>query len=383
MKKSFDRKSKKRDIANFRYKQLKERVWKKAREVYCWIDQPEVSILGAYHGQNVGDLALGEAIRNIVNQDGSTGVLQDLYCLHQQRIGDTIILGGGGTGVEDNISQLANACGDKARQTAVIGVEFAGDFPKFPDKALSYLEDVCYISCRSKNQAEMVGDVLQRDDVYFNYDNAFALENISNPSVIDGERVLGYNARQLTSVWTGDRFEPHPEVGRTSPYEKHLEQAYIQVLKRALNAYQSKGWKIVHLPFAIEDSLYAKTYLRSQTDTFLPYSSDIRDITGHVAKCNKIISTRYHSLILAIKCQIPVVPILYAKKCTDLINDLGVDESYGIKRYDLVNKVNICVDKILENKGLCIDKRKIIDISKNVKDGILKGFRKIKGKDVK
>lgn len=375
-------KSPKQDIYTWRYRQLKARIWKASRELYHWVDQPDVSILGAYHGENVGDLALGKAVREIASQAGNSGYLQDLYCLERQRIGDTIILGGGATGVESNISELAGSYGDRASRTAMVGMDFSGDFANYSDEALSYLRDVRYISCRSKEQTEMVGEALQREDIQFHYDNAFALKGTGNPSVVRGDRVLGYNALNLFMMWTGERFEPGTPLEEwyrkvdspILPYIKRIGPAYIRVLSEALSAYQGMGYRVFHIPFTPEDSLFAKTHFRSQTDAFLPYSSNVNDIVGHVSNCDRLLSTRYHSLIFGIKCQIPTIPILYAVKCADLLEDLGVEKGLGVGRTDLVDETRSCVDQLVDGIPILLRRDQLdtieAEVRRRVKEGV-------------
>lgn len=377
--------SSKQDILTWRYRQLKARIWKASRELYHCVDQPDVSILGAYHGENVGDLALGNAVREVVNQADNPGCLQDLYCLERQRIGDTIILGGGATGVESNISELADSYGDRASRTAMVGMDFSGDFADYSDEALSYLRDVRYISCRSKEQTEMVEEVLQREDIQFHYDNAFALKGTGNPSVVLGDRMLGYNALNLFMMWTGDRFEPGTPLEEwyrkvdspILPYVKRIGPAYIRVLREALNAYQGMGYRVVHIPFTPEDSLFAKTYFQPQTDTFLSYSSNVNDIVGHVANCDRLLSTRYHSLIFGIKCQIPTIPVLYAVKCADLLEDLGVEKELGIARTDLVDDPDRCSNKLVDGDPVVLEETHIRNIQATVRGAIEDAVRMV------
>ncbi len=361
---------------------MKVRIRKWGKELYHWIDQPDVSILGAYHGENVGDLALGNAVCELVNQAGGTGSLQDLYRVERQCIGDTIILGGGATGVENNILRLAEGYSDRASRTAMVGMDFSGDFADYSDEALSYLRDVRYISCRSKEQTEMVGGGLQREDIQFHYDNAFALKGTGNPSIVRGDRVLGYNALNLFMMWTGERFEPGTPLEEwyrkvdspILPYVERIGPAYVRVLSEALSAYQGMGYRVVHIPFTPEDSLFAKTHLRPQTDAFLPYSSNVNDIIGHVANCDRLLSTRYHSLIFGIKCQIPTIPILYAVKCADLLKDLGVKKKLGVERTDLVDETQSCVDQLVDGTPILLSRDQLdtieAEVRKRVEEGV-------------
>jgi hypothetical protein len=380
-----DAEASKKDIFIWRYRQVGERVRKVLRELYRWVNRPDISILGAYHGENVGDIALGDAVCQIVNQSGRTGSLQDVYRLQRQRVGDTIILGGGATGVESNVMQLADAYGEMAPRTAMVGMDFSGDFADYPDEALSYLRDVRYISCRSKEQTEMVGRALQRDDVRFHYDNAFALSGTGTPSRIRGERVLGYNALNFFMVWTGDRFEPGTHLEEwyrkvnspILPYLDRIGPAYVRVLRKALRAYKDEGHKVVHLPFTPEDALFAKTYFRSQTDTFLPYSSNVNDVIGRVASCDRLLSTRYHSLVFGIKCRVPTIPLLYAVKCTDLLEDLGIGKEFGIERTDLVDETDACVDQLVNGRPIVLDSDRLDTIEAQVQREIREALQSV------
>lgn len=55
----------------------------------------------------------------------------------------------------------------------LVGMDFAADIADFPDKVLTLLSEVSFISCRSRRQASKISGILNRE-VVFHFDNAFS-----------------------------------------------------------------------------------------------------------------------------------------------------------------------------------------------------------------
>jgi len=73
------------------------------------------------------------------------------------------------------------------------------------------------------------------------------------------------------------------------------------------------------------------------------YNGNIDDFLEHYKKCSFIIGTRFHSLILALKYQIPFIPIIYNIKAENLLNDIN----YNNNRYHYYNMIEFNIGKIL------------------------------------
>ncbi len=326
----------------------------------------------------MGDMALGRAVEEVAGEFESTIGLQEISRLARQSIGKRIILGGGATGVESNICPLAERHRDKAARTAMVGMDFSGDVAEFSGEVLSYLRDVRCISCRSKSQTEKLNDVLGRQDVGFGFDNAFALEAGVVPAPNSGKKVLGYNALNLFMTWKNGGFEPGTPLedwyqkvdSPIVPYIKKIGPAYIRVFGEALSRYQDQGYRVIHIPFAPEDALFAKTFLKPQTDSFLPYTSDVQEVIRSVGACDRLLSTRYHSLVFGLMGQVPTIPILYAVKCGDLLDDLGIGKERGVARLELVDDPDSCVSKLVNGSPVTLQSGRLDQIKEDVRSTI-------------
>jgi len=73
---------------------------------------------------------------------------------------------------------------------------------------------------------------------------------------------------------------------------------------------------------------------KENIDIFV-YTGDEREIIESIIKCEALVATRFHSAIIAIKYNIPIVPIIYSKKMNNLLDDIN----YQGDRFYL-NKIN-------------------------------------------
>ena len=58
------------------------------------------------------------------------------------------------------------------------------------------------------------------------------------------------------------------------------------------------------------------------------HSTNYYDIVNGIAECSKVVAVRFHSAIIALSLNIPVIPVIYSNKMSNLLDDLGYNSQY-------------------------------------------------------
>lgn len=342
-----------------RIHQVSSKIGENSKCALQHITDPNLAIIGAFNGTNVGDNSLGLSILNLAKEHELSGVLQNFYSLQKWKSCEYNICAGGATGVESNLTKLIQKKKINKSKIALIGMDFSADVDRFPDDILSFLSELKFISCRSQRQANLLSSVLGREVIY-HFDNAFAYPFTAQTNELDKQlkkqKILGFNSLPFCMYWNKNKFqvgsllEPwYRKIGSDIvQYLNLFGPAYIQLISKTIEQYSRQGWEIIHVPFTPEDDLFARTFFDKNMVKFSKYQSSPNQIFNLIKNCRVFIPTRYHALIFCLIGQIPCIPILYAIKCCDLLDDLGIDINLGITRMELVSTGNRSESKLLD-----------------------------------
>jgi hypothetical protein len=371
----------------------KHKVLAKINEKYNLFKQivnaPSLSIIGAFHGINTGDITLGLSVKQQIKQPDLSWKFQNIYSLNSYPKCQFTICAGGATGVESVMTNLAQRNVDSPKKTALVGMNFAGDIANFPASTLEFLKQVSHISCRSKRECQQLAKVLGKDEIYYTPDNAFAYNFKSISTGIDLDRqskVLGFNALPLFMQWVKSKgFVPGTPLANwyrennspIVPYIDRIGPAYIEYINRVISIYSSRGWKIVHIPFTPEDDLFARTFFRSTEINYHSFSPNPDRIFSHVQKCDLFISTRFHALVFALSAKVPCVPINYAVKCNDLLTDLNIDSEFSVDRCELVDSMEAQIAKTVSPQPVVLDELILKSLREQSTNNIDRAFESI------
>lgn len=332
-----------------------EKIKEKSRLLEQKLIVPEVGLIGAFHGTNIGDNSLGLSVSEIVKTNYRKVKFQNFYGIDSWPVAERAICSGGATGVRENLINLAQRYQVAPEKVALVGMDFAADIADYPDEVLAFLAKVSFISCRSKRQASQISDILNRDTI-FHFDNAFSWSglygSVGNLEPHSG-KWLGFNALNFFMTWARGKgfFSGSPLASwyekQNSPLAKYSEVLglqYVKFMSKVLDIYHERGWQIFHIPFTPEDDLFARTFFNREI-RYLSFSSNPIKAFHFISQCDLFLSMRYHSLVFALCSQTPCIPFLYAAKCRDLIDDLGENISCCIDRMEIVENIDQSIDK--------------------------------------
>ncbi|WP_122088214.1 polysaccharide pyruvyl transferase family protein [Halalkalicoccus subterraneus] len=273
----------------------------------------DFGIQGSYGTGNIGDKALGERFYEEIQARGRS--VEMFNHTTESSNAPNRVLGGGGVlhdwyGTEHLKTRLAYATGGK--KAFAIGVGVPGfQSPEGRDLASRVLPELDLITVRdewSKSNIEAVCDT----DVTVTACPVWLYDDPQEP----------------TSDRTGINFRPYfgeKEDMSESALRDHfgytdLENAterYIENIKRICKFVDNP----VFIPFTPKDEKFAQKYLDIP---IWPYTFSVEKTLKRVSNVERMVATRYHSLVFASICRKPILPLAYEPKVEEVAERLDL-----------------------------------------------------------
>lgn len=209
-------------------------------------------------------------------------------------------------------------------------------------KKIIKLSDV--ITCRDRESFEFIKKVKPKNshlysDIVFGSDIQ-ASRNVRNDIGV--------------SVYTG-----------YAPYLKKFNSSYGSFLVNLLRGY-SAGLNDTRIKLFLFDTGYNSDFpianyieneLKDLDIEIIPYRGDCSSFIKEMNTCKLIIGSRFHSIILSMKLRIPVLPIIYSAKTSNLLDDINYK---GIK-INIKSCQNVNIDEVIRqiNSGNILNDIKI------------------------
>lgn len=316
----------------------------------AYLSRPQLAIVGCYNTSNVGDLALGWTLRQLVRRQGRRCQLQSFGVVQRFPAPQDVIIGGGSilalkpTGP---LTTIEPHYGNSASNAVIVGVSGPLDSDQCSDKMMNFLRTVPYFSVRSKEDRTILSDIIGRD-IIVQPDIAFGLAAAFGIS-LEGDRdhkkpVMGISVCPHIIHRHGRLLRSNPEP--STWFQKHLPAeaavydklgpAYVETVVRVIQSYRDRGWTVRCISFAVEDYLFARSVLKNSGVEFVPYTADPVAVFRHVSSCSALIATRFHAHVFALLAKVPVLSIAYAPKCKHLWQDLDLPAETQVTLLDMV-----------------------------------------------
>lgn len=296
-------------------------------------------VFGAYSGQNLGDMALGEALRSI---RGSRLHLLDIDGLsgfpHPNM--NPLILGGGSIVGVDNIRRLQRL-NINPGGVEIMGVNFIGLTANWPKDVRDWVGACRHVIFRTSRELQI--ERMWLESATYAPDLAFCLNFPSWKGIKSGR--IGINI--LPHFYRSRGFKYVPGHGledffkQVDPFHyQHITEigpAYVALVRNLVAKY-SPHYNIEHIPFALEDELFAKVVFTGLPVKLIPYTENRQAVCSRMSSFEWFFATRYHAHVFAISIGLPVVGVLYGQKCMDLIADLGLSKRSFLQNTELVER---------------------------------------------
>lgn len=316
-------------------RQIFDRLTRKIRLAHRWrginerFAHPDLCLIGQYHGYNLGDIGLGTSVQEQAHAAGLKTRMQTLTSLDKWRPfpGVPAVVGGGVVLHERPLTFLINRFGESPEKLALIGVD--AHEPAVLDQYGDFLKKVPVLTFRSERAAAQAREKLDRPDIRSHWDLAFGIPESILPygEKKAGGYVLGFNVLPLYVHFVDHANFVYSHPADSPAFGKFARELdiYLEIVRTGLKSYLDRGFKLKHVPFTTDDDIFARTFFADLPIEFTQYTNSISAAAVSLRKCDVFLSSRFHSLIFALKAGVPCVPVSYAWKNLNFLHDLGAD----------------------------------------------------------
>ena len=313
----------------------------------------KVAVIGGYHGANLGDMALGYSVIDILKSKGIKGSLQTIYTLDKYPwpLTQYAIVGGGAVGYKDSLIKVVNRYKGNFSKVALLGVDYNDS--NYGDNFKALMQEAAWISCRNKSQALFVEDLIKKKNIISHPDLVFSYRIDFCKSFRNKikQKILLINVVPLYGDLVEGKLIPSEvyENERPELYENYdtMVQNYISGVREIITTAIKDGYRVESIPFTPQDESMAKLIMGDLNVIHNKYSDNPISMLNKMGSAEKILATRYHATIFGMKVGANVIPMAYAKKNEFLLLEMGFDRNEFISSYDLA-KGKAMIDKCIK-----------------------------------
>lgn len=307
-----------------------------------FFNKKEVAITGGYHYGNLGDIALGNSVKEILKEKNIKSELQTIYSLKYWLERDYAIVGGGAIGYENSLLEIIKRHGNNYKKVAFMGVDFNSNF--YSDESIELINKAAFVSTRSKSQADRLKELTGRNDIYSQPDLAFSFQRKHYEQIRTGtnnlEKKLFVNILPLYALFNNGIVKPINAYKNERPeiFENFLSihQNYKTLIINEVNNALKEGTEVYSWSFTPMDEAYAKFLLKGLAVNHLSYDPDPAKIIATITPSDEVITTRLHATIFGFRSGAKVKPIAYARKNEELLKEMGFNKSDYLNAEDLI-----------------------------------------------
>ena len=306
----------------------------------------KIAIIGGYHGVNLGDMALGYSVKEILNTKGIKSGLQTIYTINKYPWAKTkyAIIGGGAIGYKNCLIKVANRFNSSLNNLALLGVDFNDANYEQSNEIMNLFKKVTWLSCRNEKQSIQMQKLIEREDIIYHPDLVFSYKKEyckKQRTLRNKKKILLFNVVPLYGSIDGESLIPNFQYKDERPelYETYNEMInnYIEGVRSIIKDALNQGYKVESISFTPADVSMAKIIGKNLTIKHNKYSDNPYKVLKKMASAEKIFATRYHATIFGIKLGAQIMPMAYAKKNEILLEELGFSPENFISSTDLAN----------------------------------------------
>jgi hypothetical protein len=345
------------------------------------IIKPEIAIIGGYHGVNLGDMALGISVNEVLKKKKIKSGLQTIYNLDRfpWPLTKYAIIGGGAVGYIDSLKKVAHRYQDNNSKVCLLGVDYNDIKYEENEKIFELLKQAKAVSCRSRRQAEKMSNIIGRKDISFHPDLTFSYQQElcclarkkQKQKLLLVNIVPLYGTIQNKILLRNETYKKErPELYKG--YDTMVE-GYKRGIRTQVQQALQNGYEVETIPFTPADYEMAKLVLKGIRVKHNLYSDNPQKMLQKMAKTEKVIATRYHATIFAMKVGAKVLPIAYARKNEHLLEDFGKEKHEYITTTDLAN------GEELQNNYLEFNEQQIVAWEQNCEQFMIQSVEQLIG----
>lgn len=323
---------------------MKPELLHKKKWLAHFFHKAEIAIAGGYHYGNLGDIALGHSIKEILDNKKISSELQTIYNLKYWLERSNVIVGGGAIGYENSLFEIINKYHHNYKKIAFMGVDF--NSKSYSDESIKLINEAKFVSTRSKLQADNLKLITGRNQIYNQPDLSFSFQRPIFEKIRNGNKnnspKLFVNVLPLYAMFNNGKLTPLNQYKEERPevfdHFLTIQKNYKNLVLNHVNNAIKKEIPVFSWSFTPLDEAYAKYLFGNLNVTHLPYNPNPFNISKIVKPTDEVISTRLHASIFALRSGANVFPIAYAHKNEELLKEMGWNESEFLSVTDLINK---------------------------------------------
>ena len=306
----------------------------------------KIAIIGGYHGVNLGDMALGYSVKEILNKKGIKSGLQTIYTLNNYPWAKSkfAIIGGGAIGYKQSLIKVTNRFNSNWNNIALLGVDYNDSNYEQSVEIMELLKKSSWLSCRNEKQSIQMQKLTGREDIIYHPDLVFSYKKEfckKQREINSKKKTLLINVVPLYGTIEGECLIPNIQYKEERPelYESYNEMIknYIEGVRLIIKDALANGYKVESMPFTPGDADMARIIGKGLKMKHNNYSDNPFKILKKMASAEKIFATRYHATIFGIKLGTQIIPMAYAKKNELLLEEFGFITEQFITSKDLAN----------------------------------------------
>lgn len=323
---------------------MSPKILHKKKWLLHFFNKSKVAITGGYHYGNLGDIALGNSIKEILNEQNIPSELQTIYNLKYWLEREYVIVGGGAIGYENSLLEIVKRYSNNYKKIAFLGVDFNSSL--YSDDSIELINKAAFVSTRSKSQAERLKEITGRKNIYTQPDLAFSFQRNQFEKVrqitIHQPKKLFVNVLPLYALFNNGIVSPLNvyKTERPEIFENFfaIHQNYKTLVLNAVNKAIQDGVQVFSWSFTPMDEAYARFLFNGIDVNHLKYKPNPYNLAGMITPVDEVISTRLHATIFALRSGATINPIAYARKNEELLNEMGFSKNDYLSSDDLINK---------------------------------------------
>lgn len=327
------------------------------------LNRNSILIHGSYYTTNIGDRAIAIVLKNELKKRGYRSTIVSHFCSNP--VQKKIVVGGGGVmhNLYENNLELRTIIVNNNRNVIYIGIGCPG-FQKLTDEDkenIKKLNKAKFISVRDdyslkvlKNYIDYEPDILACPawliNRSLNYKD-FTIRNFifrAYYNLLYHKKVKKLNERTKIGVILNG----------------HFNLSYLPGIKQMLKELSYDN-ELILIPFVGEDLEF---YKKELSDLSLPCNKLEGPIKTfkEILKMDKVVATRYHSVIFSILAQKPVMILAYSQKVVSLAADLELSYFDLTKEPGGKFKFNDIIDQKLISSKVFQAENQIVRIIDNL-----------------
>ena len=124
--------------------------------------------------------------------------------------------------------------------------------------------------------------------------------------------------------------------------------AYLWLVARLARAWRQRGWTVRSIPLSGLDAQVARAALAGTGAELLPFHADPAVALRRIAGCERVVASRLHAHVFALRTGTPVHSIASAHKCQALWSDLGLPAAAQVERVAVAGEPQAALDRLLD-----------------------------------